>query len=155
MESYQHFQRSPFFLLIYAIAGLNVALAWVVPGAPVVGYILVGSGAAIAMLGLGFHHLAVKDDDDQLRVQFGPLPLLGTSIRYNEIKSVGRDRMKLHEVWGINKSLRGGWAWSIWGRDCVVVDHALTTTRIGTNDVDNLLAHLSTRTGLSPHSSEE
>ncbi len=147
VETYHHIQRSPFYLLIYTIAAVNLALAWSFPGPAAVGYILVATAVAIAMMGAGFHHLAVSDEGDQLRIQFGPFPLFGTTIRYNEITAFDRDRTTLMEGWGIHKSFRGGWVWNIWGRDCVVIHHT-GTTRVGTDDIEGLMNLLSSRTSL-------
>ncbi len=41
------------------------------------------------------------------------------------------------EGWGIQLSLRGGWVWSIWGFDCVVVQYGRKKLRIGTDDAEN------------------
>jgi hypothetical protein len=148
-EGYRHIQRSPLCLIVYLTAAGLFAAAWV-PGTPaVVGYVLVASAVTTAMLAAGFHHLAIMDEGDQLRIQFGPLPLFATTIRYNEITALGRDRTTIMEGWGIQKSFRGGWVWSIWGRDCVAVHHH-GVTRVGTDDIDNLLGFLSQRTGIAP-----
>jgi hypothetical protein len=40
--------------------------------------------------------------------------------------------------WGIHMSIRGGWVWNLWGRDCVVVHLKKGTLRIGTDDAANL-----------------
>ena len=38
-------------------------------------------------------------------------------------------------------SLRGGWVWNIWGRDCVVIRHS-GILRVGTDDAHNLAEFL-------------
>ena len=146
-DRYHHLQRSPLCLLIYATAAGSLAAAWFLQAPPLASYALVASAVVFTMIGAGFHHLAVKDEGDELRIQFGPLPLFATAIRYNEITSLGRDRTTIMEGWGIHKSFRGGWVWNIWGRDCVVIAHS-GTTRVGSDDVENLLAFLSSRTGV-------
>ena len=40
--------------------------------------------------------------------------------------------------WGIHMSIRGGWVWNLWGRDCVVVHLKKGVLRIGTDDAANL-----------------
>lgn len=44
-------------------------------------------------------------------------------------------------------SVRGGWFWNIWGRDCVVLHLDQGTLRIGTDDPENLEAFLRQRIG--------
>ncbi len=136
-------------LLIYASAAGTLALAWSAPMPPATALICLGSAAALAVLGASFHYLDVRDEGDQLRIQFGPLPLFATSIRYNEITLLARDRSTFMEGWGIHKSFRGGWVWNIWGRDCLLIEHD-GKTRVGTDDLENLLAFLSERTGIDP-----
>jgi len=35
-------------------------------------------------------------------------------------------------------SLRGGWVWNLWGRDCVVLQLRKGILRVGTADAENL-----------------
>jgi hypothetical protein len=45
-------------------------------------------------------------------------------------------------------SVRGGWVWNLWGRECVVVRFRDgRTLRIGTDDAENLAAFLGAKTG--------
>ncbi len=39
-------------------------------------------------------------------------------------------------------SLRGGWVWNLWGRDCVVLQLRKSILRVGTDDAENLTAFL-------------
>jgi hypothetical protein len=43
---------------------------------------------------------------------------------------------------GIHWSLWGGWVWSLWGWDCVVIRRRRGTLRVGTDDADNLASFL-------------
>lgn len=45
----------------------------------------------------------------------------------------------------IHLSIRGGWVWNLWGRDCVVVHLKNGTLRIGTNDAPNLCRFLESK----------
>lgn len=146
--SYHHIQRSPFFLLHYAVAAGSLVAAWFQGGGAVVSYLLMASGVVFVTLAGGFQYLVVKDEGDQLRIAFGPLPLFATSVRYNEITAAELDRTTILEGWGIHKSLRGGWVWNIWGRDCVAIHHD-GITRVGTDDAEKLAAFLRTRAGIS------
>ena len=44
--------------------------------------------------------------------------------------------------WGIHLSIRGGWVWNLWGRDCVVVHLTKGVLRIGTDDAENFARFL-------------
>ncbi len=68
-------------------------------------------------------------------------------MAYNEIKSVETGRTLLLDGWGIHMSIRGGWVWNIWGRDCVVLHLKKGTLRIGTDDAENLAGFIEQRIG--------
>jgi hypothetical protein len=55
----------------------------------------------------------------------------------------------LLDGWGIHMSVRGGWVWNIWGRDCVVIHLDRSTLRVGTDDAENLTDFLKQRTGMA------
>jgi len=100
-----------------------------------IAFILAGGGILMLFSAVSFQTLTVRDDGDSLRIQFGPLPLLGKTIRYADIDTVTRGRTSLIEGWGIHLSPGGGWTWNLWGFDCV--DFRLKDgrrTRIGTDD---------------------
>jgi hypothetical protein len=95
-----------------------------------------------------FHHLTVEDQGDVLSIRFGPVPLFRKIVPYNEIKSVETGRTLLLDGLGIHMSIRGGWVWNIWGRDCVVVHFRNGgTLRIGTDDAENLARFLEGKIG--------
>ena len=75
--------------------------------------------------------------------QFGPLPLFRRKVRYADIMTAEVGRTLLLDGWGIHYSIRGGWVWNIWGRDCVVVHFRNGgALRIGTDDAENLAQFL-------------
>jgi hypothetical protein len=47
--------------------------------------------------------------------------------------------------WGIHRSLRGGWVWNLWGRDCVVIHRRKGTYYIGTDEPQKLADFLGAR----------
>jgi len=47
--------------------------------------------------------------------------LFRRTIRYDDIISAEIGRTTILDGWGIHMSLRGGWVWNLWGRDCVVL----------------------------------
>jgi hypothetical protein len=144
---YSHTQTGPLCLILYASAFLCFALAVGTDDTPGVS-IAVAVGGVLALLGPAIHHLKVEDRGDRLAIRFGPLPLLRTSVRYADIVAVEVGRTLVLDGWGVHYSVRGGWVWNLWGRACVVVKLKNGgTLRIGTDDAENLVRFLETRTG--------
>ena len=95
------------------------------------------------VLAASFHHLSVMDHGDVLAIRFGPVPLFRRIVRYTDIEKVEVGRTTLLDGWGIHMSIRGGWVWNLWGRDCVVVHFRNGgTLRIGTDDSEKLAGFL-------------
>jgi hypothetical protein len=143
--TYSHTQEAPLGLILFGSAALFFGFAWLVRDQPVVVAEMIGAGLLTALVGLAFHHLTVEDEGDRLAIRFGPLPLLRTSIRYTDIQKVEIGRTLLLDGWGIHWSLRGGWVWNLWGRDCVVVHKRKGKLRIGTDDAAGLSRFLEDR----------
>lgn len=142
---YSHTQQAPLCLILYGSALLCFALAWMVGSAPG-SFIAVAVGLLIALLAPAFHHLTVEDQGDRLAIRFGPLPLFRRSLWYADIEKVEVGRTLILDGWGIHYSVRGGWVWNLWGRDCVVVRLKNGgVLRIGTDDAANLARFLENR----------
>lgn len=148
VPAYRHTQHSPLAWLLAACALPFPALYWLdssgaldlpSPGAG----LFVLPCVAIGIVALSFHHLTVADAGDGLSIRFGPLPLFRRKVLYEDIESVDVGRTLVIEGWGIHYSLRGGWIWNLWGRDCVVLHLRKGTLRIGTDDAENLAEFLS------------
>jgi hypothetical protein len=73
--------------------------------------------------------------------------MFGMTVRYSEIVKVEVGRTLILDGWGIHMSIRGGWVWNLWGRDCVVVQLKKGTLRIGTDDAANLEVFLQGKVG--------
>jgi hypothetical protein len=142
---YYHRQKGPWAPLLYLVGVTFVAVAWLLRAEEVALFAFVAAGVAMFVVGTSFHHLAVVDEGDRLVVRFGPFPLFRKRIDYAEIGSVETGRTLLLDGWGIHLSVRGGWVWNIWGRECVVIRHGGTTTRVGTDDAENLIQFLKSR----------
>ncbi len=139
---YSHTQKAPLCLILYSSALLCFALAWMVGSAPG-SFIAAGVGLLIVLLAPAFHHLTVEDQGDRLTIRFGPLPLFGRTVRYADIEKAEVGRTLILDGWGIHYSIRGGWVWNLWGRDCVVVHFKNGgVLRIGTDDATNLVRFL-------------
>lgn len=144
---YTHTQKAPLCLILYGSALLCVVLAWIVGDTPDI-YIAIAVGLLIALLAPAFHHLTVTDQGDRLAIRFGPVPLFGRTVRYADIASVEVGRTLILDGWGIHYSIRGGWVWNLWGRDCVVI-HLKNggVLRVGTDDAENLARFLNGKIG--------
>lgn len=142
MMRYEHTQKAPFYLLLLAIASGMFVGVWLTPE-PAAQLSLAIGGGAMAMLGLAFRHLMVRDEGEDLLVSFGPLPLFRRRVVYAEIERVEQTRSSWLDGWGIHMSPSGGWTWNLWGFDCV--DVYLTRgrkLRLGTNEPVELEAFL-------------
>ena len=146
-EGYRHTQGGPWSIFLLAIGIVVGAVAWFARHEPIVAVILLTASLLMVSVSLLFHHLTVADEGGRLGVRFGPLPFCGTSVAYADIRAVEPGQTIFLEGWGIHMSPRGGWVWNIWGWDCVVIQHARGTLRVGTDDVAGLAAFLKQRMG--------
>jgi hypothetical protein len=150
-STYCHTQRSPLCLLLYAVGAVILVAAWAVRHEPVVSWVLSGSAAFVLLLAPSFHYLQVEGQLDRLVIRFGPVALFKRSVEYDQIESAEIGRTTVLDGWGIHWSLRGGWVWNIWGRDCVVIRFRDGgRLMVGTDDVDRL--HRFLRLKIDEHS---
>ena len=141
---YSHTQKGPLCLLIYALAVVFLALGFFVEDAPPIPWLFPPIGLLMFVLAASFHHLSVVDRGDVLAIRFGPVPLFRRNVRYTDIVKVEVGRTLLLDGLGIHMSIRGGWLWNLWGRDCVAVHFRNgSTLRIGTDDAESLAGFLS------------
>ncbi|QDU07699.1 hypothetical protein [Gimesia aquarii] len=144
IATYRHTQKAPLGLLVYAVAIGMFLGAWFTD-LQSVSLILALVGALILILGSAFQQLTVEDEDDQIAIRFGPLPLFRKSVRYDDITDVEVGRTTFIEGWGIHMSPRGGLVWNLWGRDCVVLKLRNSVLRVGTDDAENLASFVNKR----------
>lgn len=146
LVTYWHRQSAPLCLVLYALSGLLLWLGTSLRNDPVVSVVMPLAGIVTLVLAASFHHLTVSDEGEALAVRFGPLPLFRTAIRYDDVRRVEVGRTTLLDGLGIHLSLRGGWVWNLWGRDCVVVYlRKGGVFRIGSDDTLNLAGFIKTR----------
>ncbi len=145
MPSYEHTQHGPIWLiLMLPVTGAVVAAGFAEEAAMRSAMMVVA--AIFALLAACFTTLTVRDCDDYLDVRFGPLPWFGTKLRYDAVEHVEATRSRLIDGWGIHWIPGRGWTFNLWGFDCVELDMAGgKTARIGTDDVEGLLTHLTSR----------
>jgi hypothetical protein len=136
---YLHTQKAPLYLLVYGTALALLVGAWFTHEETPIALILAGTGLLTFFLAIAFHHLTIEDQGDHLKIRFGPVPLFRRTVRYADIERVEVGRTLILDGWGIHYSIRGGWVWNLWGRDCVVVHFKKGgMLRIGTDDAENL-----------------
>jgi len=136
--SYKHVQQAPLCLLVYILAIVFLVLGLVLKSEPPIPWLFPPIGLLMLVLAASFHHLTVEDLIDRLSIRFGPIPLFRRTIRYDDIISAEIGRTTILDGWGIHMSLRGGWVWNLWGRDCVVLQLRKGILRVGTADAENL-----------------
>lgn len=121
-------------------------LGWGLSAEPLLRWLFPTIGVLLAVAAASFHHLTAEDRGDRLAVRFGPVPLFRRTVRYADIGSVEVGRTLFVDGWGIHYSVRGGWVWNLWGRECVAVHFRDGgTLRIGTDDAEQLAAFLRSR----------
>jgi hypothetical protein len=139
---YSHTQRAPLCVILYGSALFSFLLAWIVGE---MSGLAIGAavGVVIALISSAFHHLTIEDKGDQLAIGFGPLPVFRRTVKYADIEKVKVGRTLILDGWGIHYSIRGGWVWNLWGRECVVVHFKQRgVLRIGTDDAEELARFL-------------
>jgi hypothetical protein len=102
--------------------------------------------AVMFLFGFMFADLTVRDEGDFLEIQFGPLPVFCFRVRYDEIQSVERSRSSIVDGWGIHTIPGRGTTYNLWGFDCAKLDISGKTVRIGSDDVEGLVAFLKSKT---------
>jgi hypothetical protein len=140
MRSYEHTQRAPLCLLLYVVGGIMLVASFSLLNTPVIPWVMLVAGLSMVGLAASFHHLTVADEGDRLSIRFGPLPLFQRDVMYKDIVGAEPGRTTILDGWGIHMSMRGGWVWNLWGRDCVVLALRNGTLRIGTDQPEELAA---------------
>lgn len=142
---YLHTQKAPLCLLIYALAVMFIGLGCVLRNEPPIPWLFPPIGVLLLVIAAAFHSLTVEEQDDRLTIHFGPIPLFRKAVSFVDIIKVEVGRTLLLDGWGIHMSIRGGWVWNLWGRDCVVIHLKQGVLRIGTDDAENLAEWLTTK----------
>jgi len=144
-STYRHTQTGPIYLLLVAVGAAMAVGAWFARAEPIAFWALSISALLVWGASLSFQRMAVEDEGDRLAVRYGPLPLFGKRIPYARIEAVEADRTSLLDGWGIHYVPGRGWTYNIWGFDCVKLTLDGTTVRIGTDDIESLVAFLQSK----------
>ena len=144
---YSHTQQAPLHYFIYAVAAVLIGLAWRDGGDSPAAVVAMIAAVVIVFFGLCFRTMTVSDEGQRLSVCYGPIPLFRTSITYADISRVEAGRSSLIDGWGIHYLPGRGWTYNLWGFGCAVVYLEKRLVRIGSDDVDSLVAFLTIKTG--------
>lgn len=142
---YRHTQRGRFHYLLWLGGAAGIAAAFVARD-PLVAAAVGTAACLLVLTGFCFAQLSVEDEGARLSVRYGPIPLLGRSIRFADIRSVRRARSRWFDGFGIHWLPGRGWTWNLHGFDCVELELAgEKRLRIGSDDADALAEHLARR----------
>ena len=148
--AYYHTQRGRFhwLLLLLGLAAAFGSIFLFEESGPPVALAVGLAGLLMVGASLCFAHLTVREEGKRLTVRFGPLDLVGTSVRYADIRSFRTARSRWIDGFGIHWLPGRGWIWNLWGFDCVEleVEGRRGPLRIGTDDLEGLARHLGDRT---------
>lgn len=142
---YEHTQKGPWRFLGYFFALIMAPAAWAASEEPMAVLGIAGGMLLVVVLCEGFSRLTIRDDGDQLSVLFGPPPVWQTHISYRDIESVAPDRSTFLDGWGVHWLPSRGTIYNVWGYDCVRIKTGKRTVRVGTDDVDGLVAFLTAK----------
>ena len=142
---YNHIQRSPINLLLYAPAVFAFFVAWLVRDNAVPSVTVLVLGILLLVLSLCIQTLRVSDQGEYLDIRFGPLNLFRTKISYRDMTKVEAGKTSWIDGWGIHFIPFRGWTLNVWGFDCVKINRGQKIIRIGTDDSENLVRFLQER----------
>jgi hypothetical protein len=142
---YEHVQRGGWQAVLFALAVVMAAGAWLARGDRTATIIVLCIAGIFLLCALVFGSLTVRDEGDRLALRFGPLPLFRKRIRYADITSVEAGRTSFLDGWGIHYILGRGWTYNLWGFGCVKLTLGRKVIRVGSDDVENLAAFLKTK----------
>jgi len=146
---YQRTQRAPLWLILLLPAVVLLAAAWFARAQPVLVILFLALAATCLLVAMMFRTLTICDEGDALAIRYGPLPLLGTRIRYADVTAVEPGRTSVIDGWGVHWVPGRGTTYNLWGFDCVRIRLGRRLVNVGSDDVENLVAFLRSRTGLT------
>jgi hypothetical protein len=139
---YSRTQHGGFHYLLFTLALGAAIAAWANSDEEPLAWILLAMAGVFAITALMFVSLTVRDEGDYLAVRYGVLPILGTRIRYADILAVEPGRTTLFDGWGVHYVPFRGKTFNLWGFGCAKIELGKRTVRIGSDDVDSLVAFL-------------
>jgi hypothetical protein len=137
---YERTQRGKWHYLLYALTAAMLGGAWLAGEKPDAAALLVGIAAVFLLCGLMFGSLTVRDEGQWLALRYGPLPVFRKRIRYADITAVQPGRTAVIDGWGIHYIPGRGWTYNLWGFGCAKLTLGRKVIRVGSDDVDRLVA---------------
>jgi hypothetical protein len=123
------------------------ALGWLYfnPGVPLLQILLPSLSVLFLGLAFTFRDLTVRDECEELVIEFGPVNLLRKRVPYADIVKISTARTTFIDGWGIHYR-SGIWLWNVSGFDCVQLDlKGGRKLRIGTDEPEKLCEFLRAR----------
>jgi hypothetical protein len=146
LVTYQHTQKAPLYLIVLATAAAQFGLAvWFMRVALTPTIVLVAAAILMVIIAFCFRQLTVRDEGEHLAIRYGPLPIFRRRVPYSKIMAVEVGRSSLIDGWGIHYCPGRGTVYNLWGFWCAVVRLDKKTIRIGTDDVEGLVAFIKTK----------
>ena len=142
---YENTQRGGWHWLLVALAAVAMTVAWANRSLPNLPIVLSATGVLFLVLSWTFGTLTIRDEGQWLAIRFGPLPLFFKRIRYADITSVEPGRTSIIDGWGMHYILGRGWTYNLWGFGCAKLTLGKKVIRVGSDDVDNLVAFLQSK----------
>ncbi len=139
---YQHTQHGSLHLIVLILGSLMCVGACMLRGDQMAFWILAGTALLMGLLGCMFGSLTVRDEGDCLAVRYGPIPFFKATFNYKEITEIAPDRTTWIDGWGIHWVPGRGTTYNLWGFSCVRLTLGKKVCRVGSDDVDNLVAFL-------------
>jgi hypothetical protein len=150
---YERTQRGRWHDILFAVAGVMLIGTWFVRRELAVVILLLVISVIYLFCALIFGSLTIRDEGEWLALRYGPLPIIRKRFRYADITAVEPDRTKIIDGWGVHYIPGRGWTYNLWGFRCVKLHLGRKIVRLGTDDVDPLVAFL--RIKLIPKSPTE
>jgi hypothetical protein len=147
---YNHTQKAPLHLIFYPIIVTLLVLALVGRDQWSVVLCTLGVAATLVLVSLMFRQLTVRDEGERLAIRYGPLPVFRKLIPYSKMDLVEQGRSSVIDGWGIHWIPGRGFTYNLWGRDCAILMVEGRVFRIGSDDVENLVAFLREKVGIPP-----
>ena len=147
MGRYEHIQHGWFHWILHMLGLVPLTLGITLRSEFEGGWLAtVAVGVLMELVATCFWHLRVRDEGDVLGVAFGPLRVFSKRIPYGSLREFRPERTSILDGWGVRWRPGAGWLWNLGGFDCIrFLDDRGRSFRVGTDDPEGLLEHLTAR----------
>ncbi|MCY2991749.1 MAG: hypothetical protein NTY19_28325 [Planctomycetota bacterium] len=142
---YSHTQKAPLHFVFYPAVSWLLVLAWLCRDQPATAWGAAAGATVLLAVAFMFRYLTVRDAGQWLVIRYGPLPVFGKRIRYADISAVEASRSSLIDGWGMHYIPGRGYTYNLWGFGCAKLLVNGKTVRVGSDDVEQLVAFLSSK----------